>query len=286
MGKGQDGRVVYMDKDKNNLLKFIFCLALLLLAYLPTFIWMWQRWFAKESYYGHGILIPLISLYIIWQRRSRMKEAEVSSQIWAVGIVAAGLLIHIVCALLKVYFISGFSLVLVIYGLILFFWGQQIAKQLRFAIFFLLAMIPLPLVVIGNLTVRLKLFAAWCATFILNKIGFPSICDGSIIRMPASFTVIGAPCSGLRSLISLLTLGIIFSYLMNISYKKKVLLFLSSLPLALMANIFRIILLAIVNDLYGGKVSTGFFHDLSGFLLFGFALTGFFVIARLLERKR
>jgi len=193
--------------------------------------------------------------------------------------------VHIICALLKVYFLSGFSFVFVLYGLILFFFGKDMTRNLIFPIFFLLAMIPLPLVLIGNLTVRLKLFAAQCATIILNRIGFPSIRDGSIIKMPNSFIAVEAPCSGLRSLISLLTLGLLFAFAMKVSYVKKGLLLLSAIPIALAANIVRILMLATVNDLYGEKIAMGFFHDFSGYFMFAFAFTGLWMVGRALEGK-
>ncbi len=147
-------------------------------------------------------------------------------------------------------------------------------------------MIPLPLVIIGNLTVKLKLFAAQAATFVLNHIGFPCYRDGSIIAMPNSFTVVEAPCSGLRSLISLLTLGLLFSYIVKVSFVKKAIIFISSAPIAIVSNIIRIVLLAAVNDLYGEKVAMGFFHDFTGFLVFAIAFAGLYTVSSLLEPKK
>lgn len=267
------------------LFKFTTALVLLLTAYIPTLAWMIDRWVAAESYYGHGFLIPVVSLFLVWQRKDSLKNAKRSSEIAGLWIVAIGLFIHIICALLKVYFISGFSFVLVIYGLVLFFFGREAARRLRFPIFFLLIMIPVPLVVIGNLTVKLKLFAAQCATFILNRIGFPSIRDGSIIRMPASYIAVEAPCSGLRSLISLLTLGLLFSYMLKLTYIKKGILFLSSAPIAIASNVLRIIMIAILNDLYGEKVAMGFLHNFSGLLVFAFAFFGLLTVSNTLKAR-
>jgi exosortase len=247
---------------------------------------MVARWTAAESYYGHGFLIPLVSLYVIWQRKELLKKAKISSELTGLIIVAIGLLVHILCALLKVYFISGFSFVFALYGLVLFFFGKEVARNLIFPIFFLLAMIPLPLVLISNLTVKLKLFAAQCATVILNKIGFPSIRNGSIIRMPNSFIAVEAPCSGLRSLIALLTLGLIFSFAIKVSYYKKGLILLSSMPIALAANMVRILMLATVNDLYGEEVAMGFFHDFLGFFVFAFAFAGLWIVVRLIDKRQ
>jgi exosortase len=274
-----------MNEKLRAVIKFASCMIFLLVAYIPTFAWMWDRWMAPESYYGHGLLIPIISLYFVWQRRQALKKSKISSETSGLLLVVAGLLIHIVCALLKIYFISGFSFVFVLYGLILFLFGKQVARNLVFPVFFLAAMIPLPLVLIGNLTVKLKLLVAQVATLVLNKIGFPAVRDGSFIRMPNSYIAIEAPCSGLRSLIALLTLGLLFAFAMNVSKLKKAVLFLSSVPIAMAANLMRIILLATVNDLYGEKVAMGFFHDFSGFLLFGVAFTGLFIVSRALDTK-
>jgi exosortase len=257
----------------------------MLVAYIPTISWMVNRWVEPESYYGHGFLIPFVSLFFLWQRRGTLKKIAFSSFSPGLWIVAAGLTIHTVCVVLDVDFISGFSFVFVLYGLVLFFFGKQMARNLFFPIFFLLAMIPLPLVLLSNVTIKLKLFAAQCATFILNEIGFPSIREGNIIRMPHSFIAIEAPCSGLRSLISLLTLGALFAYAIKMSYPRKGALFLSSVPLAVVSNVMRIIILATVNDLYGEKVAMGFIHDFTGFLVFAIAFTGLFGVSKVLEKR-
>ncbi|MFH1868333.1 MAG: exosortase/archaeosortase family protein [Candidatus Omnitrophota bacterium] len=256
--------------------------VLLIIAYIPMFIWMRERWFAEESYYNHGFLIPVVSLYIVWQRRETLKKIKPSGSMLGVVIIALGLMAHILAALLKVYFISGFSFVFVLFGLILFLYGKEMARKLIFPIFFLLVMVPLPLVFISNLTVQLKLFVAQVATFILNKIGFPSIRTGSVIKMPSSFVSVEAPCSGLRSLISLITLGLVFAYAVKGTYTKKSLLFLSSIPIALLTNMIRIVSLAIVNDLYGKKIAMGFFHDFSGFFMFGIAFMCLYGVSRVL----
>jgi len=266
-------------------IKFASCVVLLLVAYIPTIKWMVERWMEHESYYGHGFLIPLVSLYLAWQRRDVLKKVNLTSDRSGLWIVAAALFINIICAALRVYFVSGFSFVFAIYGLILFFFGKAMARNLLFPVFFLFAMIPLPLVLVGNLTVKLKLFATKVSTLVLNGIGFQSIMDGSVIRMPNSYLEVAAPCSGLRSLISLLTLGLLFAYSLKVSYFKKGVLFLSSVPIALATNVTRIVMVAAVNDLYGQKVAMGLFHDLTGFFVFALAFLGLFGVSKILERQ-
>jgi exosortase len=244
------------------------CLVLALIAYIPTINWMIGRWNEKESYYSHGFLVPLIALFIIWQKRDALSKTKVAGRILGLWIVAACLIVHVLAAALRVYFVSGFTLIVLIYGMILFFFGKEMLHKLTFPVFFLFTMVPLPLVIIGNLTVKLKLLATQLSVFTLNHIGFRCIQDGSIIRMPASFIEVAAPCSGLRSIISLLTLGLIFAYFSKTSFFKKSILFLSSIPIAIATNVMRITLVAVVNDLYGGKVAMGVFHDMTGYLVF------------------
>jgi len=278
-----------------RIIKFISCIALLLVAYIPTIAWMLERWLEKESYYGHGLLIPLVSLFIAWQRRESLRKIiedrkwKIEDGKWTMGglwIVIAALLIHMVCAALKVYFVSGFSFVIALYGLIMFFFGREVVRKVTFPIFFLFTMIPLPLVWISGLTVQLKLFATHVSTFLLNRIGFPSVYNGNLIIMPNSRILIEAPCSGLRSLISLLTLGILFAYMLKGSLIRKILLFLSSIPIAMVTNIARILLLAMVNDLYGEKITMGFVHDASGFMVFGLAFAMLMGAGKLLEYEK
>ena len=272
-----------MDNKRISLLRFAVSFVLLLAAYIPTFIWMYDRWTLPESYYSHGFFIPLVSLFIIWQRRDLLAKISMSTDMRGLFIVISGLLVHTACIMLNVFFMSGFTFIFVLYGLVLFIFGKEFTRNLIFPVFFLAAMVPLPLVLISNMTVQLKLIAAECATFVLNSIGFRCILDGSTIRMPNSFSIVGAPCSGLRSLIALITLGVLFAYALKVSYLKKAVLLLSTIPIALATNVMRITLIAAVNDLYGEKVAMGFFHDFSGFLVFAVAFVSLYGVSRLLE---
>lgn len=271
---------------KSNLVKFGAALTLALIAYIPTISWMIGRWGGKESYYSHGFLIPIISIFIIWQRRGALSKIKIAGNMLGLWIVATCLLVHVVCAALRVYFLSGFTLIPLIYGLVLFFFGREMVHKLIFPILFLFAMVPLPLAVIGTLTVKLKLLATKLSVFTLNNIGFRCIQDGSYIRMPSSFIEVAAPCSGLRSIISLVTLGLVFAYAMKTSLLKKSILFLSSIPIAIATNVMRITIVAIVNDLYGEKIAMGAFHDFTGFMVFVVAFFGLLGVAQMMGAKQ
>jgi eight transmembrane protein EpsH (proposed exosortase) len=265
-----------------TMIKFGVALGLALIAYIPTISWMIGRWNGKESYYSHGFLIPVISLFIIWQRKDSLSKIKIAGSMLGLWIAVICLLVHVVSAALKIYFLSGFTLIPLIYGLVLFFFGKEMVRKLTFPILFLFTMVPLPLAAIGTLTVKLKLLATQLSVIVLNGIGFRCIQDGSLIRMPTSFIEVAAPCSGLRSIISLVTLGLIFAYAMKTSFLKKSILFLSSIPIAIGTNVIRITLVAIVNDLYGEKIAMGAFHDFTGYMVFVAAFLGLFGVAQVL----
>lgn len=263
----------------------IFCFFLLIVSYLPMFNWLIYRWTRSESYYSHGFLIPLISVFIIWQYRNKLKKTDITNSKFGIILISIGLLIHIIAATLRVYFVSGFSFVLVLCGLILYFFGKKIMKTILFPVLFLLTMIPLPLVLISNLTVKLKLFVAQIAALLLSFIGFEAVRDGSIIRIKESMLLVEAPCSGLRSLVALLTLGLLFAYFVKIGFLKRVIIFLSSIPIALISNILRVMLLSVVNYVYGEKFALGIFHDFSGYLLYVVAIAGLYGVKNIVVRK-
>jgi exosortase len=268
---------------KQDLIKLSTLVGLTLLAYTPTFIWMFDRWNAKDTYYSHGILVPFISIFIIWLKRETLGKIAKKPTNWGWVFFIIGILIHAISALLRVYFSSAFSLILVIIGLVLLFLGKKFLKELIFPILFLIFMIPLPLVAIANLSFKLKIFAAHISTIIINKLGIPAVREGSIIKTLHSYIVVEDPCSGIRSLISLIALGALMAYFSNISRIKKAILFMSSIPIAIATNVIRIVALSLVSEMYGSKLATGTFHTIMGVLVFVFAFAGLALVGKMLE---
>lgn len=268
---------------KNDYLKLGILAALAIIAYIPTFCWMIERWSAKDTYYSHGFLVPFISLFIVWLKRDKLRGLKIkpSSSGWL--FFGIGIFIHTLSALWRVYFSSGFSLILVLAGLVLLFLGKEFIRQLIFPILFLIFMIPLPLVAIANISFRLKIFAAQVSTAIVNKVGVPAIREGSVIKTLHSYLVVEDPCSGIRSLIALIALGALMAHLSSISKIKKTILFLSSVPIAISSNVIRIVALSLASEMYGAKLATGLFHDIMGMSVFVFAFFGLLLTAKVLE---
>ncbi len=268
---------------KVRYIKIFILFILAIIAYVPTFIWMFDRWAAKDTYYSHGFLIPLISVFIIWLKRDRLQGLRIipSNLGWLFFI--PGILIHILSAVWRVYFTSGFSLLLVLIGLILLSLGKGFLREILFPVLFLAFMIPLPLIAIAHLSFNLKILAAQASTVLINKLGVPAIREGSVIKTMHSYIVVEDPCSGIRSLIALIALGTLITYFSNLTRPKKAILFLSSGPVAISTNIIRIVSLSLASEMYGEGVTTGLFHTVMGVAVFVFAFLGLLLIERILE---
>lgn len=268
---------------KSDLIKLSLLAALTIIAYIPTFIWMVDRWTAKDTYYSHGFLVPFISLFIVWLKRDRLSKLKINSSKSGWLFLIIGILIHVISALWRVYFSSGFSSILVLVGLVLLFLGKSFLRQLMFPILFLVFMIPLPLIAVANLSFKLKIFAAQISTAIINKLGVSAVRDGSVIRTAHSYLMVEDPCSGIRSLIALIALGALMAYFSNISKARKAILFLSSIPIAIATNIIRIVSLSLVSEMYSAELATGWFHNVMGVLVFVFAFVGLALVGKMLE---
>jgi len=246
--------------------------ALLAIVYYPTFAWMADRWMARDSYYSHGLLIPLVTAFLIWQRREQIAAAEVRSSAWGLAWLGLGVLLQLASAFWRIYFTSGFSMLFVILGLVLFVFGRGITRQVLFPLVFLVFMIPLPMSVIADVSLKLKLLAAYCAVKVISLGGIIAVQEGSMIHLTNCTMTVGDVCSGLRSIISLLALGAVFGYVRGLRWPYHLALFISSVPIALCANIVRIVGLCLVARFQGAERATGVVHDISGFLVFAVAL--------------
>lgn len=249
-------------------------LVLFIFLSLPVLPHLYERFTAHESYYSHGFLVPFISMFLIWQKRANL--AAINKQPSLVGIFLTVICssTYIVSLALKINFLSYFSLWGLLVGIIISLQGLVFARKIAFPLFFLIFMLPLPRVAILAIAFKMKMFAAASAAFIAQKAGLEIIRNGSTIYYPGGQLIVGDPCSGLRSLISFLALGILYVYLVPAGKIKKAIIFLSVVPVALFSNILRILFLLLVSYIYGEEAIVGFVHDASGIAVF---IVGFFI---------
>jgi exosortase len=247
---------------------------------------MLERFDAPDTYYSHGYLVPLISLALIYFKKDKLKVVAKGTSMVGLILIIISLVFYIITLILDIGFMGGISLLITILGLSLYLGGVNFTKEIWFPLFFLIFMVPLPRILVIHISFKMKLIAAKAGAFLINKLGITAFCDGSIIYLPNTALTVGSPCSGLRSLIALLGLGTLFAYLADLPKGKKYILFLASIPLALLGNILRITLLLWVAYKYGSEVATGKFHDYSGYAIFAFTLLGLIGVNKLLQWKK
>ena len=252
-------------------------IGLILVIYSNTLIWLVTAWWS-DPYYSHGILVPLISGYLIWTKRAELSELQKEPSSLGIPVIVAGLLIHGVGLFQTIRFASAISIVIVLAGIILFIYGNEVMKSLLFPVAFLVFMAPIPFSpVIGA---ALQAPSAGLAATLVSALGIPATVTGAEIRLTECAFEVGAPCSGLRSIISLLTLAALYAYLLEGSIFMKAAVFLSALPIAVAANVLRITTILLVANAYGSDVAMRFFHDFSSLLLFSISLIGLLIVGR------
>jgi exosortase len=256
---------------------------LLVLLYTPVIIGLAGEWYHDDNY-SHGFLIPLISGYLIWKKRARLKELlNPSGDIGGVVLILLGMAMFILANAAAEYFTLRISLVLTLFGLVWYLLGRKAATAVWFEIFFLLFMIPLPYVLYYSLTFPMQLFATKVTVKLLNVIGMTAVRQGNIIHLPGYSLEVAEACSGLRSLISLLALGAIYARLTQKGLPRQVILFLATIPIAVAANIFRVFFTAVGAYTISKELAEDFLHTLSGLMVFVVAFIMLFLFGAILK---
>ena len=238
-------------------------IALLLLLYAPVFRWLISSWLSNP-YYNHGFLIPVVSGFIIWRKRDVLKLAEPSNS--GAVVLALGVFAYVTGFLWEMHFMSALSLLIVLSGLVLHFYGTTAAQQLVFPLAFLVFMIPPPFQ--EDLGYWLQSLSLNYSTSFLEMIGLPITTSGNEIILGDTTFTIGLVCSGMNSLIALLALAAVFVYLLAGAFYKRAILFIAAFPIAILTNILRISSIILVANYHGTEIATGFFHDFSSALFF------------------
>lgn len=267
-------------KSLSPILVFIGCFILL---YYDVIIGMVHDWSNNDNY-SHGYLIPFITGYLLWKDNKNLAIIPIEPT-KATGIlyIMGSLAFFIVASIGAELFTMRFSLILVILSAVYFLAGTKMLKRVYLPILYLVFMIPFPAIVWNKIAFPLKLFATQVAVMMIRLINIPVYNEGNIIHLSNTTLEVIDACSGLRSLTSLLALSAAFGLIStDLSRIKKMILFLSAVPIAIALNIFRLSLTAVLSKYYGPQVAQGFLHDASGIFVFIIALLLLFLLNRLL----
>ncbi len=255
--------------------KVIIQLSMLLLClgflYFSVFKSLFYDWLHLPDF-SHGFLVPLISLYFIWEHRDKLEKAVIRPQNSGLGLILFGTALLIIGNISSESFTMRISFPVIIFGLVLFLLGWLHVKLLFFPLSFLVFMIPIPSILLVKITFPMQLLASKIAAAAIYWCGIPVFREGNILNLANTSLEVAEACSGIRSLISLLALGTVFAYIMRKSLWQRVIMVLSCFPIAIMVNIFRVTITGILVHNYGSSVAHGFFHDCAGYFTFIIAL--------------
>ena len=260
-------------------------IACFIYAYHGTFLWLYERYTNPGSHYSHGFLIPFISGYLIWKRKNQLGEVVPSSSGVGLALMVLALLIHVGSVWTHIFFASGFSILLLLVGFSLYLYGTEFTRKIAFPLGFLVFMFPLPMRTISAISFPLKLIVADAAASSIKSVGILLLREGAVIHLANTSLTIGDPCSGIRSLISLLALGALIAYISQTTMVKKATIFLAAIPIAIFTNILRVCALILAANWWGGQWASPehWFHTTSGMTVFALSMVLLLVTMKVLE---
>lgn len=286
----------------------------IIFAYATVLAKLVHDWWYDENY-SHGLLIPFIIGYIIWVQRDKLAQISTrSSVLWGGAAV--------VCALFALWagiagaelYTQRMSLILILAGIIVYFWGFKLLRMLLVPLGLLLLAVPIPAIIFNKIAFPLQLFASRCAVWSMSLLGIPVLRQGNIIELKPlnSFDTkkleVVEACSGIRSLMTLVTLAVVFAYFTHAPgdndnsngtgsggrfgwfksywFWRAVIIVASAVPIAILTNAFRVSGTGVLAHYYGTAVADGFFHSFSGWAIYIVAFILLFGIGMILDRFR
>lgn len=252
-------------------LKVLIVFLLLFVVFYPVYPDLWNTWM-NHSNNSHGILVPFISMYFVWDKRIELKSLDVSSSYWGLLLFIVSITFYLMALVGGIAVISRAMIVFALAGIVLYLFGAKIFKALAFPLFFLLFMVPVPVSVVSMVSLPLQTFATKISAGIIQTCSIPVFREGNMLYFVQTQLEVAEACSGIRSIVAITMLSTIFVYLSKGSWTQKIIVLASAVPIALSANILRISGTGILAHFYGDKVARGFLHDFSGFAVFFFGL--------------
>ncbi|WP_339776280.1 VPLPA-CTERM-specific exosortase XrtD [uncultured Methylophaga sp.] len=260
----------------------ILAMTLALIAYWSGLSEAVSRWSNQEEY-SHGFLIPLVTIFILWEKR-HIINAAMGPPMWSgVVIIFIALGIFIVGEISALYLLIQYSFVLVLIGLSMVTVGRA-TKYTYVPILLLLFAIPLPYVVEVLLTAKLQLFSSWIGVQVIRLFQIPVFLEGNIIDLGVYKLQVVEACSGLRYLFPLMSLGFIAAYFYQTAFWKRAIVFLMTIPITILMNSFRIGVIGVMVDNWGISMAEGFLHDFEGWIIFMACAALLFLLVILLEK--
>jgi exosortase A len=268
-----------MSKRSGTLIALVAAIASLAFVYWAVIAKLFHDW-ATDDNYSHGFLIAPIALYFAWERRGRLMAASPAPSVLGLLMIAGSLALLVAGTLGAELFVTRISLIGALAGTVLFVLGSGHLRALAFPLGFLLLMVPLPAILFNQIAFPLQLLASRVGEVALSSLDIPVLREGNVIVLSTTSLEVAEACSGIRSLISLLTLGIVFGYFVDPRPMVRTAIALATVPVAILANGLRVAGTGVAAHHYGAGVADGFFHTFSGWLVFIVAFAMLLLVQR------
>jgi len=241
--------------------------SVVILLYAPVLLRMATQ-FYQDPAYSHGFAVPIFSAYLIWRGRDRLAQVKKNPRLIGLGVVLAALGLLFLGSLGAELFLTRISLVLIITGLVLYFFGVSTLRLLAFPICFLLLMIPIPAILYNRMVFPLQILSSQFATITLQAIKVvPVLREGNLLMLPNCTLEVVDACSGIRSLMAIVAFALGYAYLTERSVGVRAFLTLAMVPVAIVGNGMRVVVAALLAN-YRGKCADDFLHPISGVIIF------------------
>jgi len=250
--------------------------ALLIVTYFPILKHLVEQW-SNDADVGHGFFVPLVSGYIAWQRRDQLMALAWKPAWWGLALMVWGGLQAYIGLLGAELFLQRTAFLITLVGLLLVLGGTALIRELVFPLLLLPFMIPIPTVIYNQITFPLQLFASHVAEVLLGLINIPVLREGNVLVLASQTLSVAEACSGIRSLLSLSFLALVYAYFFDSKVWMRFALFIGVLPIAILANAGRVTITGILSE-RDPELARGFFHELEGFVIFAIAFAMLYVL--------
>ena len=256
--------------------------GLLILCYIPILYSLVNHWMIDEDM-GHGFFVPVIAGYIAWQKREELAAAPLRSNSFGLVILVLAAAQSIVGTLGAELFVSRTAFLFSVIGTVLYMGGMPAIRVMAFPLFLLFFMVPIPAIIYNQITFPLQLLASRVAEVALSAIGIPVLRDGNVLELPSQKLSVVEACSGIRSLLSLSFLSLVYGFFFDNKPWMKWLLLVSTVPIAITANASRVTLTGILSEI-NTEYASGVYHSASGWVVFMVALVFLVIVHSVTNR--
>jgi exosortase len=257
--------------------QLVVLIALIVWLYAPVVARLVHQWWTDPNF-SHGFFVPAFSLYVLWQNREKLRSVPSVPSIWGLGLVLLSLCTLILGVFGAELFLSRISLIFLLAGMVIFLSGWQMLRAVLFPLLFLALMVPIPSIILNEITFPLQILASKLSASLLPLMGVPVLREGNVINLPSMPLEVADACSGIHSLLSLTCLAVMYGYLLEKRVSIRVILAIASIPIAVAANAFRIVGTGLLVQYWDPDKAEGFFHQFTGWLIFVVSLLMLFAL--------